>query len=90
LGNGAFLAVVAVPRISNLRVVNIVISSTPAASTNNVFIISSLLTLFNFAQWRSAEAGSLPGLLPWFSFSPISNQSNDRIFPARNSWGEME
>jgi hypothetical protein len=34
LGNGAFLAVVAFHRINNLRVINIVISSTPAASTN--------------------------------------------------------
>ena len=32
-GNGAFLAVVAVRRINKLRAVNILISSTPAAST---------------------------------------------------------
>ena len=50
LGNGAFLAVVADPRISNLRVVNTLISSTPAASTNLSFIISNLLTHFNFVQ----------------------------------------
>jgi hypothetical protein len=30
-----FLAVVAIPRINNLRLVNTVISSTPAASTIN-------------------------------------------------------
>jgi hypothetical protein len=33
MGNGAFLAVVAVPRINNLRAVNTLNSSTPAAST---------------------------------------------------------
>jgi|GEM_PF-4660503 hypothetical protein len=45
-----FLPVVAVPRISNLRVINIVISSTLAASTNNLFIIIYLQTHFNFVQ----------------------------------------
>jgi hypothetical protein len=33
-GNGALLAVVAVPRINNLRPINALDSSTPAASTN--------------------------------------------------------
>jgi hypothetical protein len=33
LGNGAFLAVVAVPRINKLRVINALNASTPAAST---------------------------------------------------------
>ncbi len=47
---GAFLAVVAVPRINKLRVINILNSSTPAASTNNLCIINDLLTTFNFVQ----------------------------------------
>jgi len=38
-GNGAFLAVVAVPRINNLRVINTLNSSTPAAS--NIFCQSA-------------------------------------------------
>ena len=33
-----------------LRVINVVISSTPVASTNNSFIINCLLTHFNFVQ----------------------------------------
>jgi hypothetical protein len=48
-GNEAFLALVALLGI-NLRSVNTVISSTPAASTNLSFIISNLLTHFNFVQ----------------------------------------
>jgi hypothetical protein len=47
-GNEAFLALVALLGI-NLRSVNTVISSTPAA-TNLSFIISNLLTHFNFVQ----------------------------------------
>ena len=50
IGNGAFLAVVAVPRINKLRVINIVISSTPVASKNIYFIINYLQTHFNFVQ----------------------------------------
>jgi hypothetical protein len=57
--NGGFLAVVAVPRINKLRVINALISSTPAASTNVLFIINYLWTSFDFVQWRSA-----PGLVP--------------------------
>jgi hypothetical protein len=41
---------VALPGINNLRAVNIVISSTPVASTNISFIISYLQTTFNFVQ----------------------------------------
>jgi len=42
IGNGAFLAVVAVPRISNLRAVKAPDSSTPVASTGISFIINCL------------------------------------------------
>jgi hypothetical protein len=50
MGNGAFLAVVTVPRINNLRAVNMVISSTPAASTNNFVYYQLLAYNFNFVQ----------------------------------------
>jgi len=49
-GNEAFLALVALLGINNLRAVNTVISSTPAASTNISFIINYLKTHFNFVQ----------------------------------------
>jgi serine/threonine protein kinase len=39
---GPFFVLVALPRINNLRVVNIMISSTPVASPNISFIINSL------------------------------------------------
>jgi len=41
-GYGAFLALVAVPRINKLRVVNTLNSSTPAAPTIIYFVISTL------------------------------------------------
>jgi hypothetical protein len=50
IGQWAFLALVALPRINNLRAVNIVISSTPAASTDISFIINYLLMYFKFVQ----------------------------------------
>jgi hypothetical protein len=58
-GNGAFFALVALPRIHNLRAVNIVISSTPAASTTVIFnnlvkIIATktnLLAIIDFRTW---------------------------------------
>ena len=40
--NGAFLAVVALPRINNLRAVNAVDRSTPAASTTIYIVINNL------------------------------------------------
>lgn len=49
-GNEALLAVVAVPGISNLRVINTPNSSTPAASPNISFIINYLQAYFNFVQ----------------------------------------
>jgi len=49
-GNGAFLAVVAVPRINKLRVINTANSSPPVSSANISFIINNLLTQFNFVQ----------------------------------------
>ncbi|MGB8760178.1 MAG: hypothetical protein WCD01_04740, partial [Candidatus Sulfotelmatobacter sp.] len=42
-GNGAFLAVVADPRINKLRVINSLNSSTPAASTTIRFITAAPL-----------------------------------------------
>ena len=48
--NGAFLAVVAVPRINKLRIINTLNSSTPVASTTISFIITCLLTYFNLVQ----------------------------------------
>ena len=51
-GNGAFLAVVAVPRINKLRVINTLNSSTPAASTMS-FIINRLQTHRFFDQLYS-------------------------------------
>jgi hypothetical protein len=42
IGNGAFLAVVAIPRINNLRIINALDSSTPAASTIIKIIINGL------------------------------------------------
>jgi hypothetical protein len=47
-GNGAFLAVVAIPRINNLRVIHTPNSSTPAASTMS-FIINYL------QAWRFSD-----------------------------------
>jgi hypothetical protein len=47
---GAFLAVVAVPRINKLRVINTLNSSTAAASTNISLIINCLQAHFNFVQ----------------------------------------
>jgi hypothetical protein len=38
------------PRINNLRAVNALISSTPAASTNNYFIINALRAKKPIAQ----------------------------------------
>jgi hypothetical protein len=46
VGNGTLFAVVAVPGISNLRVVNTLNSSTPVASQNISFIINCLRKTF--------------------------------------------
>jgi len=70
---------VALLGINNLRAVNTTISSTPVASTNNSFIINDLLRHFNFVQQPSTAADSPPGVSV-FPFSPITNQSNDRLF----------
>ena len=46
----AFLAVVAIPRINNLRAINTLDGSALVASTNISFIISYLQTHFNCVQ----------------------------------------
>jgi hypothetical protein len=66
---GAFLAVVAVPRINKLGVINTLNSSTPVASTTNSFIINCLLTDFNFRTIVFCGGGSPPGFSHDFSFS---------------------
>jgi len=64
---GAFLAVLAIPRINNLRVINTPNSSTPAASTNTLFIINHLQKNFNFVQWHSAIESFLHSFFLGFS-----------------------
>ena len=71
----------AFPGINKLRVINTLNSSTPAASTNSLLSIvyGQILISYNSIcrYWFSA------GFLSRFFFSPITNQSNDRLFLAR-------
>jgi hypothetical protein len=53
--------------------------STPAASTNLSFIINCLQTHAKFRTIIFCGGGLTVGLLSRFSFSPIKNQSNDRL-----------
>ena len=62
---GPFLAVVALPRINKLRVINTLNSSTPAASTNYLNLLSVaywhiLISYNNFLRRQSLRQTSLP------------------------------
>jgi len=50
IGQWGLLAVLAIPRINNLRVINTPNSSTPVASKDISFIINCVQTQFNFVQ----------------------------------------
>ena len=67
IGNEAFLAVVAVRGINNLRAVNTLDSSTPAASTTISFSINSLQRKQDFVQSRPFMAHS--ALCSFYRFS---------------------
>jgi hypothetical protein len=58
LGNGAFLAVLAVPRINNLLAINTLNSSTPAASTTIYIVINNLQETSLYVQAFPEEVGS--------------------------------
>jgi len=61
----AFLAVVAVHEINNLRAINTLNSSNPVASTNIYFIINYLRAALHFLQCRFCRRLDDTGLIDY-------------------------